>query len=63
VSTYVAQPQGYTIVAQTDLDAVTGIRLEALTDDSLPDNGPGLRADGSANFALSDFRLDCTEGE
>ena len=63
VSTYSAQVQAYTVVAQTDLDAVTGVRLEALTDASLPDNGPGMRADGSANFALSDFRLDCTEGE
>jgi hypothetical protein len=63
VSTYVAENQDYTVVAQTDLDRITGIRLEALTDPSLPDNGPGMRADGSANFRLSHFRLDCTEGE
>jgi hypothetical protein len=63
MGTYVPQPQDYTVLAQTDLDAVTGVRLEALTDALLPDNGPGMRTDGSANFALSDFRLDCTEGE
>ena len=62
-NTYVALAQDYTVVAQTDLDAVTGVRLEALTDASLPDNGPGMRTDGSANFQLSDFRLDCTEGD
>lgn len=63
MDTYVGLAQDYTIVAQTDLDAVTGVRLEALTDATLPDNGPGMRTDGSANFQLSDFRLDCTEGE
>jgi hypothetical protein len=63
VSTYVPEQQDYTIVAQTALDRVTGIRLEALTDSSLPDNGPGMRADGTANFQLSDFQLDCTEGD
>jgi hypothetical protein len=63
LSTYVVGEHDYTIIAETDLDRVTGIRLEALTDSSLPDNGPGVRADGSANFQLSDFRLDCTEGD
>ena len=63
MGTYVALAQDYTVVTQTDLDDVTGVRLEALTDALLPDNGPGMRTDGSANFQLSDFRLDCTEGE
>jgi hypothetical protein len=62
LGTYVAEKQEFTVVADTDIDRVTGVRLEALTDPSLPDNGPGMRADGSANFMLSDFRLDCTEG-
>ena len=31
----------YTFVAQTDLPQVTGVRLEALTDESLPRGGPG----------------------
>jgi len=63
LDTYVALAQDYTVVAQTDLDDVTGVGLEELPDAMLPDNGPGMRTDGSANFQLSDFRLDCTEGE
>jgi hypothetical protein len=40
----------YTVVAWTDRTKVTGIRLEALPDDSLPGKGPG-RAD-NGNFVL-----------
>jgi hypothetical protein len=31
----------YTFVAETDLTGITGLRLEALPDPSLPNNGPG----------------------
>ena len=34
---------------------ITGIRIEALTDESLPNRGPGRAEDG--NFVLTDFRL------
>ena len=33
----------YTIEAETDLTRLTAVRLEALTDDSLPRRGPGRR--------------------
>src|SRR5690606_27241964 len=35
------------IVAETDLTDITGIRLEVLTDPSLPAQGPGRSADGN----------------
>jgi hypothetical protein len=38
---------------------VTGIRLEALRDTSLPNNGPGRRPN-SGNFILSEITLDAT---
>ena len=43
----------YTIRAATDLPRVTAIRLEALTDSSLPRGGPGR----AARVLLSDFRV------
>ncbi len=45
----------YTLVVYTDLKGITGFRLEALSDDSLPKKGPG-RA-GSGNFVLSELRV------
>jgi mono/diheme cytochrome c family protein len=45
----------FTIVATTDLDKVTSIRLEALAHPSLPHGGPGRAANG--NFALTYFRV------
>jgi hypothetical protein len=45
----------YTIVAYTDLEQVTGLRLEALADESLPGKGPG-RAD-NGNFLVSEIRV------
>ena len=47
--------QNYHFIFQTDLARVTGIRIEALADDSLPHGGPG-RA-GNGNFALSNLQL------
>jgi hypothetical protein len=46
----------YTITAQTALTGITGIRLEALEDPSLPFNGPG-RWPGNGNFVLSEFEV------
>jgi hypothetical protein len=40
--------------------AVTGVRLEALTHDSLPQKGPGRAPNG--NFALGDVRLTLSSG-
>jgi mono/diheme cytochrome c family protein len=45
----------YTVVADTDLQGITGVRLEVLTDDSLPHKGPGRQDNG--NLHLNEFRL------
>jgi hypothetical protein len=46
----------YTVSAQTFLTGITGLRLEALEDPSLPFNGPG-RWPGNGNFVLSEFEV------
>jgi hypothetical protein len=43
----------YTITAKTDLKHITGFRLEALADPSLPSKGPGR----AGNFVLSAFKV------
>jgi hypothetical protein len=43
----------YRIAAPIPLDKVTGIRLEALADDRLPNRGPGRS--GSGNFVVTEF--------
>jgi tetratricopeptide (TPR) repeat protein len=43
----------YTLTARTDLRRITGIRLEALTDPSLPQGGPGRF--GNGNFHLNEL--------
>jgi hypothetical protein len=45
----------YTVVAKSNLDGITGIRLEALADPRLPANGPGRAPNG--NFVLSELRV------
>ena len=45
----------YTIVAQTDLQNLTGIRLQLLADKRFPKNGPGRAPDG--NYVLTEFEL------
>ena len=45
----------YTLVAHTHQKGITGLRLEALADPSLPKNGPGQSAEGS--FLLTDCTL------
>lgn len=47
----------YTIVANTSLLGITGIRLEALEDPSLPYSGPG-RSTFNGNFHLNELQLD-----
>jgi hypothetical protein len=43
----------YTVTAHTDLKGITGVRLEVLTDDSLPHKGPGRQDNG--NLHLNEF--------
>jgi WD40 repeat protein len=44
-----------TVVGETDLTAITGVRLEVLTDSRLPNKGPGRASDG--NFVLNEIEL------
>jgi hypothetical protein len=50
------QKSTYTIQLKTDLANLTAIRLEALSDDSLPGKGPG-RSPNNGNFVLSEFSI------
>lgn len=45
----------YTIVARSGLKGITAVRLEVLSDDSLPQKGPGRQDNG--NLHLSEFRI------
>jgi mono/diheme cytochrome c family protein len=45
----------YTVVAVTGLKGITAIRLEVLSDEGLPQKGPGRQDNG--NFHLSEFRV------
>ncbi len=45
----------YTVVTHTDVQGITGVRLEVLTDDSLPHKGPGRQDNG--NMHLNEFTL------
>lgn len=47
----------YTIVADTTLRDITGIKLEALTDDALPGMGPGRGDANRPNFVLNTFSV------
>ena len=49
----------YTIAVKTDLKHITGFRLEALADPSLPSKGPGR----AGNFVLSAFRVQVDKAE
>ncbi|MDG1894484.1 MAG: PSD1 and planctomycete cytochrome C domain-containing protein [Fuerstiella sp.] len=48
----------YEITARTDATALTAVRLEALTHESLPGGGPGRHT--NSNFVLSEFELAAT---
>jgi WD40 repeat protein/mono/diheme cytochrome c family protein len=45
----------YTLRAKTKLAGITGFKIEALPDDRLPNNGPGLSPDG--NFVLTELTV------
>ena len=47
-----------TILAETDLTDITGVRLEMLTDARYPKGGPGRADDG--NFVITEFQLQAT---
>ncbi len=49
----------YTITVKSDLKHITGFRLEALADPSLPSKGPGR----AGNFVLSAFKVRVDEAE
>jgi hypothetical protein len=49
------ETDAYTFVTRTDLQNITGLRLEALTDKSLPAEGPGRT--GHGNFVLNEFTV------
>jgi hypothetical protein len=48
-------PDAYTVTADTMLTGITGIRLEVLSDPSLPAQGPGRAPNG--NFVLNEFKV------
>jgi hypothetical protein len=45
-----------TVTFNTDLEGITGLRIEALADDRLPGRGPG-RSPSNGNFVLSELRV------
>ena len=49
----------FTITAKTDLKGITGFRLEALADPSLPSKGPGR----AGNFVLTAFKVKAGKDE
>ncbi len=51
----VPEQETYTLVADLDRPGITGIRLEAMPDPSLPAHGPGRASNG--NFVLSEFTI------
>src|SRR5262249_8905167 len=53
-------PEVYTVVATTKRKGITAIRLEALTDKSLPNKGPG-RSPGNGNFVLNEFKVEAAK--
>jgi|GEM_PF-268083 len=51
----------YTLLVRTPLRGLTGLRLEALPDETLPLNGPGRSRNG--NFVLNEFRVAAAPAE
>jgi hypothetical protein len=47
----------YTLVAKSDVAKITAFRLEAMTDPSLPGNGPGRHDPERPNFVLHEFEV------
>ena len=50
----------YDLETFSELERITGIRIEALTDDRLPKMGPGRADDG--NFVLSELKFQWADG-
>ncbi len=50
-----ADKTAYTVTMRTSLNNITGIRLEALSDEKLPSKGPGLADNG--NFVVTEFEV------
>jgi len=50
-----AEREIYRVIAKTDVERITAVRLEVLPDDSLPGSGPGRAPEGS--FVLTRFRM------
>jgi len=48
-------PEAYQVTTTTKVSGITAIRLEVLTDPSLPRQGPGRASNG--NFVLNEFRV------
>ena len=54
----------YTLVFETDLQGITGLRLEVLTDSRLPNGGPGwMKAGTVGNFYLSELTLEAAPAD
>jgi hypothetical protein len=53
----------YTITIRTTLTGITGFKLEALTDPSLPGSGPGRGDAERPNFVLNRFRVTARTGD
>lgn len=58
-NSFFAANDHYRVVAETALTGITGVRLEALEDPSLPTNGPGWQSQ-NGNFVLSEFEFSIT---
>jgi tetratricopeptide (TPR) repeat protein len=56
-----AKNDTYTLVFQSDLASITGLRLEVLADSRLPGGGPGWGRDG--NFVLNELTLQAAPAE
>ena len=50
-----ADTSAYTITANTQLQGITGIRVEAMTDETIKSGGPGLPEGG--NFVVTEFEV------
>jgi hypothetical protein len=61
VSDKLTSAELYTVVVEPKAETITGIRLEALTDKSLPANGPGRAPNG--NFVVHEFKVTVTGPE
>ena len=54
-------PGNYMLSSKTNLTGITAVKIEALPDDRLPSNGPGLAPDG--NFVLTQFSVQANPGD